>query len=223
MKISPKNIIIIIAMLLSLLPLQASSTPRGHAPWTGDNLKGAPCAGENENFGPFDYLQRQSLQAQLNIVESYHFTPDIEQLRKGKTGTSSLGDIDYTLRAWPNHHRALYSVVQYRINTFKQNNHLRFPPAECYLQRAMKFSPEDATVHMLYGILLQRLDYREQALKEYEKAREIDPNNVQVKYNLALLLVELRRYTEAKAYADELYGRGFPLPGLKDNLKAAGQ
>ncbi len=209
--------------LLANVTTPSIASPIGHAPWVGESLKGAPCLGENENFGPFDYLQRQSLQGQLNIVESYHFTPEVEQLIRGKTGDSPLGDLDYTLRAWPNHHRALYSVIQHRINTFKQNTHLRYPPAECYLQRAMRFSSKDTTVHMLYGILLQRTGRREQALKEYERACELDPNNVQAKYNLALLLVELKRYSEAKDYADKLYGRGFPLPGLRDKLKAAGQ
>jgi len=221
MRLISISIIIILSILASLLPITANSAPIGHAPWIGESLEGAPCLGDHENFGPFDYLQRQSLPKELSIVESYHFTPEVEQLTRGKT-SSPMGDIDYTLRAWPNHHRALYSTIQHRINTYKEHTRLRYPPAECYLQRAIRFSPDDATTHMLYGILLQRLDHDEQALKEYEKAINIDPTNPQIAYNLALLLVELKQFDKALTYAKDLYGRGFPLPGLMEKLKAAG-
>jgi hypothetical protein len=50
-----------------------------------------------------------------------------------------------------------------------------------------------------------------------------EPTNVQIKYNLSLLLVELKEYREANEYAQELYARGFPLPGLKNKLTKAGK
>jgi hypothetical protein len=59
------------------------SAPVGHAPWVGDTLKGAPCKGGMENFGPFDYLLRNQLPGQLSIVEKHHFNPQVEQLIKG--------------------------------------------------------------------------------------------------------------------------------------------
>ena len=59
------------------------ATPIGHAPWVGDNLAGIPCRGDSENFGPFDYLQRHTLRAELGIVEKYHFGPQVEQLTGG--------------------------------------------------------------------------------------------------------------------------------------------
>lgn len=222
MRLISISIIIILSILASLLPIAANSAPIGHAPWIGESLEGAPCLGDRENFGPFDYIQRHSLPKELSIVESYHFTPEVEQLIRGHTGASPLGDIDYTLRAWPNHHRALYSAVQFRIKTHNKRPILRYPPAECYLQRAILFSPDDAMPHMLFAIMMQRLDHNEQALKEYEKAINIDPTNPQIAYNLALLLVELKQFDKALTYAKDLYGRGFPLPGLMEKLKAAG-
>ena len=199
------------------------SAPVGHAPWVGDTLKGAPCKGGMENFGPFDYLLRNQLPGQLSIVEKHHFNPQVEQLIKGQNSISPLGDIDYTLMAWPNHHRALYSTIRHRINTWPDGHPSHYTPAECYLQRAIKFSPNDATTHMLYGILLHQTGHQQKALELYKKAIELDSHNPQIQYNLALLLVDLKKYPEARTYATSLYKRGFPLPGLRDKLKAAGQ
>ena len=215
--------ILILAALL-LISTTATSRPIGHASWVGDTLKGVPCRGGMENFGPFDYLKRNQLPNELGVVERYHFSSAVEQLIRGQTNSSPLGDISYTLKAWPNHHRALYSVIRHRISLWSNNKRYpaRFPPAECYLQRAIKFSPNDATVYMLYGILLHRTNHQKQALIQYRKAYEIDSTNVQTKYNLGLLLTELKKYSEAKKYALELYSRGYPLPGLKDKLKQAG-
>ena len=196
---------------------------RGHAPWVGETLKGAPCLGGSENFGPFDYLQRHQLKSKLGIVEKHHFTPQVEQLIGGaNTGNKRdvLADLDYTLRAWPNHHRALNSTIQFHI--INKNWKTHFPPAECYLERAINFSPKDGITRMLYGNLLQRNGKQSVALKQYEKALELKPKSVQIKYNLALLLVELGNYKRARKYALDLYPNGFPLPGLKDKLKKVG-
>ena len=135
---------------------------------------------------------------------------------------SVLSDIHYTLKAWPNHHRALNSVIQYQLIQAKGKKNLRFPPAECYLERAVKFSPKDATTHMLYANLLQRTGHKKRALEFYEKALTLKPKGVQIKYNFALLLVDLKKFERAKGYAIELYEKGFPLPGLKDKLKKTG-
>jgi len=210
-------------VLLLVISLSSNARPIGHAPWFGDTFENAPCNGPGENFGPFDYLKRKQLPNELGIVERYHFSLEVEQLLKGQTNTSPLPDIGYTLRAWPNHHRALYSLIRHRISLWPKKYPARYVPAECYLQRAIKFSPQDGTVYMLYGILLHRTSHKDEALKQYEIALNIDPSNVQAKYNLGLLLVDLKQYHKAKEYAQELYSRGFPLPGLKDKLKKVGK
>jgi hypothetical protein len=206
------------------ISMNVHAGPIGHAPWVGETLKGAPCRGGSENFGPFDYLQRHSLPNELGIVEKYHFGPQVEQLISGmRTGPMGVPDeLDYTLRAWPNHHRALNSAIQYQMLKLNKNKNARYPPAECYLERAIKFSPEDGITRMLYGNLLQRARYKTRALQQYEQALELKPENVQIKYNLALLLVDLGKQKRAREYALELYSKGFPLPGLKDKLKKSG-
>lgn len=213
----------ICALLLGAYSYAQSATYKGHAPWVGDTLQGVPCRGPDINFGPFDYLLRHQLPKKLSVVEKYHFAPSVEQLIKGQTTVSPMGDISYTLTAWPNHHRALYSAIRHRLNTLRSQKKSRYTEAECFLQRAINFSPKDGTAYMLYGILLHQTNHRDMALENYRKSLEIQPQNAQTKYNLALLLVDLKKYAEAKEYAVELYSKGYPLPGLKDNLKSAGQ
>ena len=153
----------------------------------------------------------------LRINEENHFNPEVEHLIKGQTSLSPLGDIAFVLSIWPNHHRALHSVIRHRINNWPKHDY-RFIPAECYLQRAVNFSPKDATAHMLYAMLLHSTNHQKQALTQYRKALEAEPNHVQARYNLGLLLVELEEYEEANEIAHNLYSRGYPLPGLKNKL-----
>lgn len=188
----------------------AFSASNTKAPWVGDTLSGVLCAGNPQGFGPYDYLLRHQLTYELNIVEQHHFN-EVKQ------------DLDYTLRAWPNHHKALYSIVQQRIDGWGKRAPPKRTPAECYLERAIQFSPNDGNARMLYAILLHRTNHEDLALEQYRSALKSEPTNVQIKYNLSLLLVELKEYREANEYAQELYSRGFPLPGLKNKLTKAGK
>lgn len=191
------------------------------APWVGVTLWGTNCSGKSAGYGPFDYLLRGQYPKELTLVESVHFTPEVENLVSGSSG-SLANDLDYTIRAWPNHHRALNSVVRLRIRKGSNFPKTGTTPAECYLQRAIRFSPKDPTTQMLYGMLLHRLGNKDKALELYQSANELDPNNVQTMYNMGLLLCDLQRYKEAKEYADIVYARGFPLPGLSRRLERAG-
>ena len=81
----------------------------GAAPWVGVDLKGKNCTGKITGFGPYDY--RTAPEHIKNLVEGRHFRPDVEYLRGGEAGAISPlleipGNLDYTLRALPNHHRA---------------------------------------------------------------------------------------------------------------------
>jgi Flp pilus assembly protein TadD len=152
-----------------------------------------------------------------------HFTPAVEQFVSGTTGKNPMGDLVYTLRAWPNHHRALNTIIKVRLQSkdVYQGNK-KYPPAECFLQRAIHFSPEDATTYMLYGMLLQRMDKLEEAHAQYLKARELSPQDIQIKYNYALLLIKLNRIVEAEELARDIYAANYPLPGLRRQLERAG-
>ncbi len=192
------------------------------APWVGETLEGEKCVGKSIGFGPYDYLRRAQLPAELDVVESAHFTPEVEGLEHGNTAPA-INDIAYTIMAWPNHHRALHSAMKYRMQFRQWPEKAQVPPVECQLQRAMQFSPADPIPYMMYGLLLHKWEQYEKALFAYRVANKLRPDDILTLYNMALTLVELQQYDEAVATANRVYAAGMPLPGLKNKLIAAGQ
>jgi tetratricopeptide (TPR) repeat protein len=170
-------------------------------------------------YGPYDY--RTATEAQKTLVETYHFTAQVETLQSGQSG--ALGqDIDYTLRALPNHPRALLAMMKLSAKLKTEQPFGAKWKVECYFERALRFTPDDSTVHMLYGIYLLKRGDKEKAVHELETARNAseDPN---VRYNLGLAYFELGQYDRALEEAKKAYAMGFPLPGLRDKLKRAGK
>lgn len=195
------------------------------APWVGQTLNGLPCQGEKHGFGPYDYSRRAMIPAgNLDVVERAHFPPKVENLISGNTSMGPEGDIAYTLGAWPNHHRALLSIINYQLKIRDKltKDKLSRPP-ECYLQRAIHFSPEDTVSYALYGFYLRKMGHLEDAAKYYEKAMQLDPRNIKNAYSYSLLLIDLKRYDEAVKYAQIAYEGGKYVPkGLKHKLEKIG-
>lgn len=187
--------------------------------WFGEDLNGRPCTGKSQGYGPFDYTDPKNASEHLFLVEKAHFTPEVQQLIKGHSGRLPE-DLDYTLRAFPNHHRALYAVSRYAMQ--KRMEPL-ITPAECYFQRALVFKPDDAVTHMLFGIYLQRKHKYEMALKQYKESERIDPHSAETHYNTGLLYFAMKRYDDSLAEAKQAYAKGFPLPGLKNMLQNVGK
>lgn len=217
------------SLLFAALTLCAFNAWADVAPWVGSTLNGAPCNGGGQGYGPYDYSRRAFIDPyNLNIVEGAHFTPEVEGLIRGNRGTLE-GDLNYTLRAWPNHHRALLSIIKFQINV---NNKIQIgpngkldklaTPPECYLQRAMHFSPEDAVVYSLYGHYLRKMGRLEDAVKYYEKALKLEPENAKFAYSFSLLLIDLKRYEEAVKYAKVAYQRKNTPKGLRQKLEKLG-
>jgi tetratricopeptide (TPR) repeat protein len=215
-------VIVLMLALCSISPTMLAWQGDKLAPWTGTNLNGKKCTGVQVAFGPYDYLQRDKFQSDLEVVEESHFNADVENLIAGQSG-SILADISYTLLTWPNHHRALNSALRYRLQHLGNwTEDAGTAPVECFLQRAIKFSPKDPKPYMMYGVLLQRTKQFGKALNAYRAANRLSPNDVITQYNMGLTLVELKKYNEAVQVAQKVYSAGFPLPGLKNKLIAAG-
>ncbi|WP_293264275.1 hypothetical protein [Neptunomonas sp.] len=210
-------------LLVFCISAHANSS-KTSAPWIGDTLAGSSCQGKGQNYGPYDYTQRSQLTKQLGLVEGAHFNENVESLRGGAKQKYNLyGDIDYTLRAFPNHHRALNSVIKLRtLYGAKHYKQKMSTPAECYLQRAINFSPKDASSFMLYGILLHKIGDFDNALIQYKKAEQQSAGSAEIQYNLGLLFIEMERFDEAKVYALKAYAQKFPLKGLMKRLKKSG-
>lgn len=173
-----------------------------------------------------DYRDRSSAtRHHLNLVEQAHFTTSIEQLQSAGIRSGSIsGNIDYTLRRFPNHHRALYAISRYwrqqggQPSPGSRNEAGFYPSAECYLQRAVLFAPDDPTAHMIYGIHLHLTGHLQEALKQYRTSEKLYPNSPELHYNLGLLYFDLGEYGLAKQHAQQAYRQGYPLPGLKNKL-----
>lgn len=197
--------------------------------WFGNDLYGTPCHGSIQGFGPYDYndpeLQKRRVSSPLWLVEKGHFSQHVQMLKKGldENHASNAANLDYVLRAFPNHYKALWVMIRYYLSEgrprYAQSG---YPPAECYLQRAIKFRPKDAALYMLYGNYLQLAGMPDKAVKFYKKALSLDPKSAEAHYNYGLVLLKQKKYEDAKKQAKQAYELGYPLPGLKTRLQEAG-
>ena len=161
-------------------------------------------------------------QLRISQVEQHHFDAGTESLARGLTGTVG-GDIDFLLRYSPNHHRGLAALVRLAVkDKTAQPNGVQIP-VECYLQRALEFTPSDAEVVKIYGAYLSRLGRNGEALAKFEQAEKLVPDDPIVAYNIGLLLAEKRDFDGARTYAKKAYAGGIQFPGLREKLTKLGQ
>lgn len=194
---------------LAFMPFQAAQAQ--------SKLEMMGCGSLQTAYGPFDYRTDKH---KLGIVEKFHFGPEQENLTK----TRGLGsNIDYTLHAFPNHHRALMAMMKLGFRDKTSQPHGAEQTVECYMMRAETFRPDDAMVKVIYGLYLMQSGRPKDAVGKLESARQIDSQNANVNYNLGLAYSDLKQYDKALESAHRAYAAGFPLPGLRDKLKRAGK
>lgn len=168
-----------------------------------------------------DYTNPDDRQ-KLEVVERFHFTPNVERLERGQS--ASIGaDMSYTLEHFANHHRALAALARLAVREKNPRPHGAKLAVDCYFGRAIAYRPDDARVRTLFGGYLLALGQEAAALAQLEEAARLDPRNATNHYNLGLLYVRQKEYAKARAAARLAYGSGFPLPGLRNKLQAAGQ
>lgn len=177
------------------------------------------CGNFHNNYGPFDY---RTAKAQLGVVEQYHFNAQTESLAGGQTGAVGA-DISYTLRAFPNHHRALLSMIRLGERDKRELPMGASHTVKCFLTRAEVFRPDDYVVKMLSGIYLMNKGDEKGAVEKLEAAERLESADPNLQYNLGLAYFRLGRFEDALAHAHKAYGMGFALPGLKNMLKRAGK
>lgn len=178
--------------------------------------------GELENsFGPWDY--RKADPKKMKMVHDFHFSSQTEQLRAGTSSVHIGSDLDYTLRVFPNHHRALraMSALGAKLKTERPAG-ARYT-VECWFNRALRFAPDDPAVHLLFGIYLLQKGDSSAAIERLKTAERMNPNEMNVQYNLGLALVQTGDLDSAVQHAKKAYSLGHPLPGLRDKLKALGR
>lgn len=186
----------------------------------GEAMADVECGELQNSYGPFDYRTQK---AQLQIVEGAHFLPYVENLSRGSTASAPGADIDYTLRASPNHHRALLSMMNLARKEKRDKPIGSRYTIACWLDRAERFAPDDAMVKTLYGSYLLLGGRSQEGVKKLERARELAGNNANIHYNLGLAYFDLMDYEKALASAHKAYELGFQLPGLRNKLERVGK
>ena len=182
-----------------------------------------------QKHGPYNY-KLQKDQQKFHIVIENHFNSNVERLISGMT-TSIEGDLDFTLLALPNYPRALNAMSRRYLSLLNNKKIQSFSAfareknyytPDCYFSRAIYYTPDDGNIYHLFGIHLHRLDRHEEAEARYIEALALMPANIEVKYNLALLYVDIEKFERATELAKEVYAENFPLNGLKAKLKRQG-
>jgi tetratricopeptide (TPR) repeat protein len=178
------------------------------------------CGPLENGFGPFDY--RTVKESDRKIVEQHHFTPPVESLQAGASGPIA-GDLDYTLRAMPNHHRALAALT--RLAQRERTERLRGTrwPVECYFERAIRFAPDDGRTHAAFGAYLHATGRKEEGLRAIEYGSALQPDDPLIAYNFGLLLIDAGFPDRALEQAKKAYGGGIQLPGLRRKIEASGR
>ena len=178
------------------------------------------CGSLQNAYGPFDY---RSDKDKLAIVEAYHLTPNVINLTSPQSAGAVGGDLDYVLRAFPNHPIALMSMLKLGEKEKVIKPKGAKYGVECYFQRALRFRNDDTTVKMLYAAYLAKSGKKTEALAMLDEMVNAEEETANFYYNIGLIYFELKDYDKSLSYAQRAYALGFPLPGLRDKLKRAGK
>ncbi len=171
-------------------------------------------------YGPFDFRTDKE---KLPIVLGAHFTPEVEALIRGKTSATPGGDIDYTLRAIPNHPNALMAMMQLgEKEKTPQPRGSRYT-VECWFDRAIRFRPDDNMVGMIYTSFLTKNNRKSEAMQQLDIVLKTAKDNAFTHQNIGLLYFDLGEHQKALVQAHKAMALGLNRPELKEKLQAAGK
>lgn len=194
-------------------------------------VEGCGQLGNNYEGYAMDYYQATPFNRKR--VEDPHFTREHAAIARGQTtvdynngakGIPVSGSLDYTLRVWPNHPGALADMATYaRIKKSEYPDGMK-KPISCYFRMAIAFKPEDGFVRFLYTIHLLDFGHTKEAEEQFDLAvKYLENPNLNIRYNFGLIYFRLKRYDDARRIAEEVYGKNYELPGLRNLLKKAGK
>lgn len=91
------------------------------------------------------------------------------------------------------------------------------------LQSAIRNAPEVADSYAVLATLLYKQGKFSEAREILQSGvRKAKPPTAEMHYFLGLVLVKENNYAEATKHAKQAYALGYPLPGLKNKLRASG-
>lgn len=177
----------------------------------------ATCGPINNAFGPFDYRVRRG--AELKDVETHHFHAKVQALVPSPWGPVG-SDLDYTLRAFPNHHPALalFEKLAKKEKTDKPRGAQW--DLECYYDRAIRFAADDGVVRMLYANHLIMRNRGKDAVPQIEKALSLSRESGLTQMNAGLLYFEMKDYDKALEHAHIAFAMGVTRTDLRERLQS---
>ena len=171
-------------------------------------------------YGPYDYRTDRD---KLPIVLGAHFTPEVEALIRGTTSARPGGDIDYTLRAIPNNHRALLAMMRLgEKEKTPQPSGSRYT-VECWFERAIRFRPDDGVARMIYSSYLHSKGRTPAANAQLELASINAKDSAITHYNIGLHYFNFKNYDKALAQAHKAIDLGWTQTELRDQLRSVGK
>lgn len=200
-----------------------------------------PAERDYGQYGPYDYYDSSEWPKDaLTRVEKAHFGPKTMDLARRGDWCFYWGDLDYTLRAFPNHPRALMTMAEYLQHRQPCVRHLKSSTtlqdvvadmegneweertADFYFKKAIEFRPQYAATHVVYGRYLTQVGRLDEAVQQCLAAEKLDPKSADAQYQLGLLYLQKNDLTKAKGYAEKAYKLGATSPELRDKLVEAG-
>lgn len=172
------------------------------------------------HYGPWDFRTDSD---KLPIVLGRHFTPEVEALIRGNTDTLPGPDIDYTLKAIPNHHRALISIMRLGEKENTPQARRTSYSVECYFIRATRFRPDDSIVRMIYSTYLNSKGRLLDAKDQLKTASHYAKDNAFTHYNIGLHYFDLKDYENALFEAHQAMALGFTQSALREKLLSIGR
>jgi tetratricopeptide (TPR) repeat protein len=176
--------------------------------------------------GKRDYRQRNASilnQRDYTAHEWAHIRPARARINSGKNlDWDVMNNLDFVLSKVPNNEQALRLLVEWDLMGGRHYENVYAAPS-CYLIWAAQFAPDDVVVWNYGGYYFHRKGDTRRASLWWGEALTVDPSNAEVHNSLGLIAFENGDYATARSHAWAAYAAGFPLPTLRDKLKAAGE
>lgn len=197
----------------------------------------APLSAQGGQYGPFDYYNPGK--GSISVVERYHMGFVLFKNQREKNWCAYWDNLDYTLRAFPNHPKALTLMAEY-LNQHQpcqsgsehrsavelmreiERGGWREKNADYYFQTAITFRPQYAKTRILYARYLISERRHDEAIVQYQEALKTEPDAADAHYELGLLYFDKAEYAKARSHAERAYGLGNTRPDLRDKLTSTG-
>jgi tetratricopeptide (TPR) repeat protein len=160
------------------------------------------------------YGARQS--SAVAAAELYHLGPCEKRLGE-RDYPRAMGECGFILKIFPNHPTALLLTAQICE---------QWKSPKCMLddafERAVSINPKAPGTYVVQGIHFHRTSQYAKAIQSFNYALELDPDQMNAHYNIALTYLETKQFDLANTHAQRAYALGATLPGLRDRLTKAG-